>query len=86
MYFKIDYIDQLIQKSKMNCRTRKYWHSPMIHYKGLAIVVAYDMYLECAEGDLNKSWNIREPMTFWEFIEILSDKILAYNPTSRTYW
>ena len=46
MYFNIDCIDHLIQNAKMTYRTLKYWNSPMNHVKVLAIVVAYDMYLE----------------------------------------
>ena len=57
----------------------------MTHAKALAVVVAHDMYLECAEGELNELWNIREPMKLWEFRENISEKILTYKPTSRLY-
>ena len=46
MYFKVECIDQIIQNAKMTYRTCKYWHSPMTHVKYLAVVVAYNLYLE----------------------------------------
>ena len=76
MYFNIDCIDPLTQNTNMTYPTCKYWHSPMNHVKLLDVVVAYCMYIECAKGKLNKSWNIIEPMKFWEFREKLSDKML----------
>jgi hypothetical protein len=36
----------------------------MLHGKSLAIVVAYDLYLEVAEGKLNLAWEIEEPLDF----------------------
>ena len=59
-YFKIDSIDHLIQNCKMSYRSWKYWHSPMLHAKGLATVVAYDLYLECAEGLIELRWRLSE--------------------------
>ena len=49
-YSRIDIIDHLINNCRLKYRSWKYWHSPMLHGMGLAIVTAYDMYLECAEG------------------------------------
>ena len=85
MHFKIDCVYHLIQNSKFSYRTCKYWHSLMSHVKALDVVVAYYMYIECADGELKESWNIREPMTYWEFRDNLSDQILTYNPKSFLY-
>jgi hypothetical protein len=57
----------------------------MIHGKALAVVVAYDMYLECAKGDLDPAWKIEKPMDFWPFREKLSEQMLQYKPTRRKY-
>jgi len=53
--------------------------------KAMAVVVAYDMYLECAEGKLERSWKVKKPLDFWSFREKLSEQMLAYNPTKRLY-
>ena len=85
MYFNIDCIGYLIQNANMNYISCKYWYFLMTHTKALAVVVAHDMYLEFAEGELNESWNIRETMIYWECRENLSDQMLTYKPISSIY-
>jgi hypothetical protein len=58
----------------------------MIHGKSLAVVVAYDMYLECCEGNLKPEWKIDAPATFWRFHEKLSEQMLQYDARERRYW
>jgi hypothetical protein len=84
-YYRIDCIDHLIQNSNIFYRSWKYWHSPVLHGKGLAVVVAYDMYLECCEGKINSEWKIEKPLDFWHFRERLSEQMLAYKPAHRMY-
>jgi hypothetical protein len=84
-YFRIDCIDHLIQNARIFYRSWKYWHSPVLHAKGLAVVVAFDMYLECCEGNLNAEWKIEKPFNFWQFREKLSEQMLEYNPANRLY-
>ena len=54
MYFKFDCIDQLIKNANITYRNRKYWKFLMTHAKALDVVVAYYMYLEFSEGELNE--------------------------------
>jgi hypothetical protein len=84
-YYRIDCIDHLIQNARIFYRSWKYWHSPVLHGKGLAVVVAFDMYLECCEGKLNPEWKIDKPLNFWQFREKLSEQMLDYNPANRFY-
>ena len=70
-YYRIDCIDHLIQNSNLFYQSWKYWHSPVLHGKGLAVVVAFDMYLECCEGKINLEWKIEKPLDFWHFRERL---------------
>ena len=51
-YYRIDCMDHMIKNARIFYRSWKYWHSPMLHGKALVVVVAYDMYLEVAEGNL----------------------------------
>eukprot|EP00957_Ditylum_brightwellii_P183922 14009554-Ditylum_brightwellii.AAC.1 len=51
-YYAIDRIDHCIKNCHMGYCCHKYWHSPKIHGKALAVVIAYDIYLEVAEGDV----------------------------------
>jgi hypothetical protein len=84
-YSRIDSMDHLIKNASMFYRSWKYWHSPMLHGKSLAVVVAYDLYLEVAEGKLDSAWEIEEPVDFWTFREKLSIQMLAYSPTHDKY-
>ena len=83
-YGVIDRIDHLIKNCNLHYRSWKYWHSAMIHAKGMAIVVACDMYLECCTGLLNPNWKCT-PVSFYRFREVLGKQMLAYSPTDRKY-
>ena len=84
MYSRIDSIDHLIKNCRIKYRSWKYWHSPMLHGMSLAIVTAYDIYLEVAEGKLNPDWKTL-PVDFWTFRDGLSKQMLAYDPLQRKY-
>ena len=82
---RIDSIDHLIKNCRLKYRSWKYWHSPMLHVTSLAIVVAYDIYLEVCEGKLDQDWKVNYPVDFWTFRDILSIQMLEYEPRNRKY-
>ena len=84
-YGIIDKIDHLVQNCKLQYRSWKYWHSPMLHAKAIAIVVAYDMYLEVCEGKLRPQWAIKKPVDFHRFREKLALQMLQYSPKADKY-
>jgi len=84
-YSRIDSIDHLIKNCRLKYRSWKYWHSPMLHVTSLAIVVAYDIYLEVCEGKLDQDWKVNYPVDFWTFRDILSIQMLEYEPKNRKY-
>ena len=49
------------------------------------IMVAYDMYLELAEGKCDETWKVAEPVDFWTFRDILSTQMLKYDPRAKKY-
>eukprot|EP00957_Ditylum_brightwellii_P116205 8863572-Ditylum_brightwellii.AAC.2 len=51
----------------------------------MAIVAAYDIYLEAAEGEICTTWRDDDHMNFWEFRERLSIQKLTYKPTMHIY-
>ena len=51
----------------------------------MSVVVAYDIYLEVAEGGIRGEWKLDEPMDFWRFRERLANGILKYKPSARKY-
>jgi len=84
-YFRVDVMDHMIKNANVTYRSWKYWHGAMLHAKGMAIVVAYDMYLEVCEGKLNEDWANADPVSFHTFREQLSAQMLAYDPRKRLY-
>lgn len=57
----------------------------MLLYPREAVVVAYDMYLECATGNLNGAWKVEKPVDFFTFREALGIQMLQYSPSNRKY-
>ena len=51
----------------------------------LAIVIAYDIYLEVTEGQLDVDWKLVYPVDFWTFCDVLSIQMLEYDPKNRKY-
>ena len=84
-YGRIDTIDQMIKHCNMGYRLHKYWHNAMTHGIALAIVVAYDMYLECASGKLCLDWEVKKPKDFQVFRDRLSQQALHYKPRHQLY-
>ena len=40
-YYRINFMDHMIKNARLFYRSWKYWHSPMLHRKAMAVVVAY---------------------------------------------
>ena len=55
----------------------------MLHAKALAVTVAYDVYLECAEGTLSNEWRADKPCDFYTFREKLANQMLKCSPQDR---
>ena len=86
-YGRIDSIDHLINNCKIFYWSWKYWHSPMNHAKALAVLTAYDIYLEVTDGEIEPAWKVKDKLKldFWSFRAKLSNQLLAYHPTKRQY-
>ena len=59
-YFRIDVVDHLLKNAAIFYRTWKYWHAPKNHGFAMILVLVYDIYLECAEGEINREWFVEE--------------------------
>jgi hypothetical protein len=81
----IDLLDHLIKNCDMQYRSWKYWHSAMLRAKAMAVIVAYDMYLECCEGKLHSLWKVEKPVSFYIFRQRLAIQMLTYSATNRKY-
>jgi hypothetical protein len=71
-YGVFDTMDHIIKNCDMKYYSWKYWHAAMLLAKTMAIVVAYDMYKEAAEGTLNLDWKVKKPVSFFVSYEELA--------------
>jgi hypothetical protein len=53
----------------------------------MVVIAAYDMYIECCEGNLDEEWFVPEKdrMTFLQFRMTLSEQMLQYDPKDQLY-
>ena len=72
---------------KLSYLSWKYWHAPMILVKAFAILTAYDMYVECCEGNLDPDWKVenQDIMSLHDFHQELSGQMLHYHPSRHLY-
>ena len=57
----------------------------MLHAKAMICVIAYDMYIECSEGNLDSAWKVKKKLSFWEFRDKLGRQLLVYDPRLGHY-
>jgi len=84
-YSRIDSIDHMIKNCKIFYVSWKYWHLPKNHALSLAIVTAYDIYLEVCEGAINPAFTNKQPVSFFTFREILSKQMTNYDACNQLY-
>ena len=86
-YYGLDNADHMVKNASNQFISRKYWHSPYRHAITLGIIAAYDMYIECCEGNLDASWMVQEKvrMTFRAFRLLLAKQMLEYDPSKGMY-
>jgi hypothetical protein len=91
-YGRIDTIDAQIRKCRMYYRSWKYWHAARLHGHALCVVMAYDMYLECAREKkaleafgIDPAVDLLKILTFHEFRDRLSTQGIKYSPIYCKY-
>lgn len=86
-YYGLDNADHMIKNTGNRYITWKYWHAPYLHAQSLGIIAAYDMYIECCEGNLDASWavDVKKRMSFSQFRIQLSEQMLGYSPVNNLY-
>ncbi len=86
-YWAIDAVDHLLKHCYIYFLSWKYWHSPISHAFSMAVIAAYEMYCECAEGNLDTDWHIdpKDRLSFCAFWLKASEQMLEYGPASSRY-
>ena len=57
----------------------------MLSDMSLSVCVAYDMYLQMTQGELDKSWKDPTPCGFYTLRYILFAQMLKYDSVHRNY-
>ena len=66
-YGAVDKLDQNIMDWGLDFISCKWWHAPMKHGMAIAFTMAYQMYRDCASGNVDPRWKLEKPMTGPEF-------------------
>ena len=67
-YSAVDKIDQMLLGWDVTYKSWKWWHAPMRPGKAIALSMAYQLYLQCAEGGVNPEWKVT-PMSGHNFVQ-----------------
>jgi hypothetical protein len=86
-YYGVDNVDHMVKNAKVRYTTFKYWHAPFLHALSIAVIAAYDMYIECCEGGLDSEWFVeeKERLSFRDFRMRLSESMIEYDPRKQMY-
>ena len=57
----------------------------MCHAKALSVIPDYDMYLECAKGNLEEEQKVKKLTIFWVFHKKLFKQMLICNTSHHLY-
>ena len=83
-YSAVDKIDQMLLGWDVTYKSWKWWHAPMRHGKAIALSMAYQLYLQCAEGGVDPEWKVT-PVSGPQFCQKLSKQMVTYRPSELYY-
>ena len=83
-YSAVDKIDQALINWRVTYRSWKWWHAPMRHGKAIAMSMAYQIYLQCAEGGVDADWKVT-PVSGPLFKKKMSSQMVNYRARQHNY-
>ncbi len=57
-YSAIDKIDQMLLGWDVKYKSWRWWHAPMRHAIAITMSMAYSLYFQCAEGNVDLDWKV----------------------------
>lgn len=84
-YSAVDKIDQMLQNWNEFYISWKWWHAPTRHGKSLAKCMAYEMYKECASGQVDPAWKVDKPKSAKAFRRTLAKQMCNYRARNTFY-
>jgi len=83
-YSAVDKIDQTLLNYNINYRSWKWWHAPMRHAKAIAMSMAYNLYVQCCEGNVDPEWTMKA-VSSTRFKQELSSQMVQYKAYNKKY-
>jgi hypothetical protein len=84
-YGGVDKLDQMLEKWGLRYVTWRWWHAPMQHGKAIGFCTAYQLYRECALGDVMPHWKVDKPMSGPMFRDRLAQQQCMYRSADTSY-
>ena len=78
MYGAVDKVDQMLKDWGFNYICWRWWHAPMRHGKALALCMAWQMYSDCASGEVDPDWKLDKPLTSPKFRLRMTEQMCHY--------
>jgi hypothetical protein len=83
-YSAVDKMDQALINWRVTYRSWRWWHAPMRHGKAIAMSMAYQLYLQCAEGGVDQDWKV-PPVSGPLFKKKMSFQMVNYRARNMHY-
>ena len=85
LYGGVDKIDQLLKEWGIQYVTWRWWHAPKNHALAITCVMAFQMYEDCASGEVDPDWKVDKPLTHDDFRQKLGEQMCKYTAADRMY-
>ena len=84
-YGAVDKVDQMLKDWGIDYICWRWWQAPMRHGKALALCMAWQMYVDCASGDVDPDWKLDKPLTSPKFRLRMGEQMCDYNARNCAY-
>ena len=83
-YSAEDKIDQMLLGWDVSYCSWKWWHTPTRHAQAIAMSMAYSIYVQCSEGDVDPNWKVML-ISATKFRQRLLSQMVNYKASDLMY-
>ena len=83
-YSTVDKINQMLLGWEVKYRSWRWWNEPTRLAKAIAMCMAYNLYLHCAEGTVDPDWKV-VPVSGPKFCQRMSLQMVQYRSSNMQY-
>ena len=85
LYGAVDKIDQMLKDWGIDYICWRWWQAPMKHGKALALCMSWQMYRDCASGEVDPDWKLDKPLTSPQFRLNMGEQMCKYRAVHCNY-